>query len=70
MTARELSQAAVEAVRIAVRRAEQEGHQHRLTDRVSLGMSEMVELRKPERRHRLASRAVSGRPKNMPGAKQ
>ena len=45
MTARELSQAAVEAVRSAVRRAEQVGHQHRLTDRVSLGMSEAVELR-------------------------
>ena len=45
MTAKELTQAALEAVRNAVRRAEQEGHQHRLRDQVSLGMSEAVELR-------------------------
>ena len=45
MTARELGEAAVEAVRNAVLRAEERGHQHRLKDRVSLGMSEVVELR-------------------------
>jgi hypothetical protein len=45
MTAKELAQAAVEAVRNAVRRAEQAGHEHRLKDQVALGMSESVELR-------------------------
>jgi hypothetical protein len=45
MPARELAQAAVEAVRNAVRRAEKEGHEHRLKDQVTLGMSEVVELR-------------------------
>ena len=45
MTARELVQAALEAVRNAIRLAEKQGHQHRLVDQVSLGISEMVELR-------------------------
>ena len=45
MTAKELSRAAVEAVSNAVRIAEERGHQHRLADRVSLGMSEVVELK-------------------------
>jgi hypothetical protein len=45
MTARELGDAAVEAVGNAVWHAEQEGHQHRLKDQVSLGMSQVVELR-------------------------
>ena len=45
MAAKELGEAAVEAVRNAVLRAEKEGHQHRLKDRVSLGVSEVVELR-------------------------
>jgi hypothetical protein len=45
MTARELANAAVEAVRNAVRRAEQAGHEHRLKDQVSLGIGEVVELK-------------------------
>ncbi len=45
LTAGELSRAAVEAVRNAVRRAEQEGHRHGLKDRAALGMSEAVELK-------------------------
>jgi len=45
LTARELSQAAVDAVLNAVRHAEERGHQHRLGDRVSLGMSEVVALK-------------------------
>jgi hypothetical protein len=44
MTARELGEAAVEAVRNAVRDAERRGHRHRLADQVALGMSEAVEL--------------------------
>lgn len=45
MTAKELGEVAVEAIRNAVLRAEKEGHQHRLKDRISLGVSEVVELR-------------------------
>jgi len=45
LIARELGAAAVEAVRSAIRLAEERGHRHRLGDRVSLGMSEVVELR-------------------------
>ena len=45
MTAKELGETAVEAVRNAVLHAEKEGHQHRLKDRVALGVSEVVELR-------------------------
>jgi hypothetical protein len=44
MPARELAEAAVEAVQNAVRRAEKEGHHHRLEDQVNLGMSEVVDL--------------------------
>jgi len=44
MTARELAEAAVEAARNAVRDAERRGHRHRLEGRVSLGMSEVVDL--------------------------
>jgi hypothetical protein len=44
MTARELAEAAVEAVRNAVHDAERRGHRHRLEDQVSLGMSDVVEL--------------------------
>jgi len=44
MTARDLAEAAVEAVRNAVRDAELGGHRHRLADQVSLGMSEVIEL--------------------------
>jgi hypothetical protein len=45
LTAKELANAAVEAVRNAVRSAEERGHHHRLEGRVSLGISEVVELR-------------------------
>ena len=45
MTARELGEAAVEAVRNAVRLAEERGHQHHLGDQVSRGISEVMELR-------------------------
>jgi len=45
MTARELGEAAVEAVTNAVLRAEEQGHRYRLKDRVSLGMSQVTELR-------------------------
>ena len=45
ISAKELAQAAVEAVRNAVRRAEQAGHEHRLKDQVALGMSEVVEMK-------------------------
>ena len=45
MTARDLGEAAVEAVRNAVRVAEERGHQHHLGDQVSLGISEVMELR-------------------------
>jgi hypothetical protein len=45
MTAKELGEVAVEAVKNAVLHAEKQGHQHRLKDRVSLGVSEVVELR-------------------------
>jgi hypothetical protein len=44
ITARELGEAAVEAVLNAVHRAEEQGHRHRLKDRVSLGMSQAAEL--------------------------
>jgi hypothetical protein len=44
MVAREMATAAVEAVSHAVREAERRGHRHRLEGRVSLGMSETVEL--------------------------
>ena len=45
ISAKELARAAVEAVSNAVSRAEKEGHEHRLKNQVSLGMSEVVELR-------------------------
>jgi len=45
MTAKELGEVAVEAVSNAVLHAEEQGHQHHLKDRVSLGVSEVVELR-------------------------
>ncbi len=45
LTVRALGEAAVEAVRNAIRLAEERGHQHRLGDRAALGMSEVVELR-------------------------
>jgi hypothetical protein len=45
MPARELAKAAVEAVGHAVRDAERRGHHHRLEGRVSLGMSETVEVK-------------------------
>lgn len=45
LTARELGEAAVEAVLNAVHRAEEQGHRYRLKDRVSLGMSDVAELR-------------------------
>ncbi len=45
ISARELAQAAVEAVGNAVCRAEKKGHEHRLKDRVSLGMSDVVEMK-------------------------
>ena len=45
LSARELCEAAVEAVRSAIRLAEERGHQHRLGDRAALGMSEVMELR-------------------------
>ena len=45
MTAGEMAKAAVEAVSHAVRDAEKRGHHHRLEGRVSLGMSEVVQLR-------------------------
>ena len=44
MTARELGEAAIEAVANAVHDAEQRGHYHRQEGRVSLGMSAVVEL--------------------------
>ena len=44
LTARELGEAAAEAVRNAIRIAEERGHQHRLGDRAALGMSEVVKL--------------------------
>jgi len=44
LTARQLGNAAMDAVRNAVRHAEERGHQHRLVDQVELGMSEVVEL--------------------------
>ena len=45
MTARELGEAAVEAVLDAVQRAEKQGHRYQLKDRVRLGMSQAAELR-------------------------
>jgi hypothetical protein len=45
MPAEELAKAAVAAVSHAVRDAERRGHRHRLEGRVSLGISEVVELR-------------------------
>jgi pantothenate synthetase len=50
MTARELAEAAVEAVANAVRDAERRGHQHRLEGQVTLGMSEVFELHNSSRR--------------------
>ena len=44
LTARELGEAAVEAVRNAIRLAKERGHQHRLGDRAALGMSEVTAL--------------------------
>ena len=44
ISARELAQAAVEAVGNALHRAEKEGHEHRLKGRVTLGTSVVVEL--------------------------
>jgi hypothetical protein len=44
ISAKELARAAVEAVGNALQRAEKEGYQHRLRDRVSLGTSVVVEL--------------------------
>ena len=45
MLARDLAKAAAEAVRNALRRAEQEGHEHWLKDRISLGTGEVVEVK-------------------------
>jgi hypothetical protein len=45
LTARELGKAAVDAVRSAIQLAEERGHQHRLGDRVALGVSEVTALR-------------------------
>ena len=45
LTARELGEAAVEAVLNAVHHAEESGHQYQLKDRVRLGMSQVAELR-------------------------
>ena len=45
MTARQLGEAAVEAVLDAVQRAEKQGHRYRLQDRVSLCASQAAELR-------------------------
>jgi hypothetical protein len=45
MAADEMAKAAVEAVSNAVRDAEKRGHRHRLEGRVSLGMSQTVEMR-------------------------
>ena len=44
LTARELGEAAVEAVLDAVQRAEKQGHHHRLQDRVALCASQAAEL--------------------------
>jgi hypothetical protein len=44
ITARELGEAAVEAVLNAVHLAEEQGHRYRLKDHVSLGMSQAAEL--------------------------
>jgi hypothetical protein len=44
ITARELGEAAVEAVLNAVHLAEEQGHRYRLKDRVSLGISQAAEL--------------------------
>ena len=45
ITARDLAQAAVEAVRNALRQAEKAGLRHRLEGRVSMGFGEVVELK-------------------------
>ncbi len=45
LTAKELGEAAVEAVLNAVQLAEESGHEYRLKDRVRLGMSQAAELR-------------------------
>ncbi len=45
LTARELGEAAMEAVLDAVQRAEKQGHRYRLQDRVSLCASQAAELR-------------------------
>jgi hypothetical protein len=58
LTAKELGEAAVEAVLNAVHRAEEQGHRYRLKDRVSLGMSEVAELRNLQT---MVGPAVSGR---------
>ena len=44
MTAKQLGEAAVEAVLNAVHGAEEQGHRYRLKERVSLGMSQAAEL--------------------------
>ena len=44
MTARELGEAAVEAVLDALQRAEKQGHRYRLQDRVALCVSQAAEL--------------------------
>ena len=44
LTARDLGEAAVEAVLNAMHGAEEQGHRYRLKDRVSLGMSQAAEL--------------------------
>ena len=45
LTARDLARSAVEAVANAVRQGEKAGFRHRLKGRISLGTSEVVELR-------------------------
>ena len=44
LTARDLGEAAVEAVLNAMHGAEEQGHRYRLQDRVALGMSQAAEL--------------------------
>jgi hypothetical protein len=45
LTAGQLGDAAMEAVRNAIRLAEKRGHHHRLADQAELGMSEVVKLK-------------------------
>ncbi len=45
LTAGQLGDAAVEAVKNAIRLAENRGHQYRLADQAELGMSEVVEMK-------------------------